>query len=108
MLVAGARNSPAQLFLRVIIPRISPAQFADAATPPVSQGRKVSRNVSFYLLAFGIVWLPSLVTRLQVFVLGKQKAPTFALAVLEAACMPLQARTRRATLPACGSLPFSH
>ena len=51
----------------------------------------MSRNVSFYLLAFGIVWLPSLVTRLQVFVLGKQKAPTFALAVLEAACMPLQA-----------------
>ena len=55
----------------------------------------MSRNVSFYLLAFGIVWLPSLVTRLQVFVLGKQKAPTFALAVLEAACMPLQARARR-------------
>ena len=54
----------------------------------------MSRNVSFYLLAFGIVWLPSLVTRLQVFVLGKQKAPTFALAVLEAACMPLQVHAR--------------
>lgn len=99
MLVAGPRNSAAQLFPRNSL-RNSPAQFADAAARPVPQGRKVSRNVSFYLLAFGIVWLPSLVTRLQVFVLGKQKAPTFALAVLEAACMPLQARARAAALPA--------
>ena len=67
----------------------------------------MSRNVSFYLLAFGIVWLPSLVTRLQVFVLGKQKAPTFALAVLEAACMPLQARTRTEPSGARPAAPFT-
>ena len=68
----------------------------------------MSRNVSFYLLAFGIVWLPSLVTRLQVFVLGKQKAPTFARAVLEAACMRLQARARAAALPARLAAPHAH
>ena len=68
----------------------------------------MSRNVSFYLLAFGIVWLPSLVTRLQVFVLGKQKAPTFALAVLEAACMPLQARARTEPSGARPAAPFTH
>jgi len=49
--------------------------------------RRVSRATSLYLLAFGVVWLPSLLVRAQA-MLGL--APAFPLAVLEAVCMPLQ------------------
>ena len=73
--------------------------------------RRVSRITSLYLLGFAIVWLPSLVYRLQV-LLSPTHTPCFALAALEALCMPLQvcarpARTcarRMRARPACTEL----
>ena len=60
-----------------------------AAVLAHSRERRVSRITSLYLLGFAVVWLPSLLCRLQVFLSGS-RAPPYALAALEAACMPLQ------------------
>jgi hypothetical protein len=54
-----------------------------------SRERRVSRITSLYLLGFTIVWLPSLICRLQVF-LSPSHTPSFLSAALEALCMPLQ------------------
>lgn len=51
--------------------------------------RRVSRITSLYLLSFAAVWLPSLLSRVQV-ALSASGRPAFALAALEAVCMPLQ------------------
>mmetsp|Transcript_26865 Transcript_26865/g.84358 ORF Transcript_26865/g.84358 Transcript_26865/m.84358 type:complete len:395 (-) Transcript_26865:193-1377(-) len=51
---------------------------------------RVSRSTSLYLLVFAVVWLPSLLVRLQVLVCGARRAPSYRLAALEAMCMPLQ------------------
>lgn len=60
-----------------------------AAVLAHSRERRVSRITSLYLLGFAVVWLPSLLCRFMVFLSGS-KAPPYALAALEAACMPLQ------------------
>lgn len=54
-----------------------------------SRERRVSRITSLYLLGFTIVWLPSLISRLQVF-LSPTGAIAFVPAAFEALCMPLQ------------------
>jgi len=54
-----------------------------------SREKRVSRITSLYLLGFTIVWLPSLVSRLQV-VVSPTKTPAFVPSALEALCMPLQ------------------
>jgi len=54
-----------------------------------SRERRVSRITSLYLLGFAVVWLPSLVCRLQAAFADDHK-PVFVLALLEAVCMPLQ------------------
>jgi len=54
-----------------------------------SRERRVSRTTSLYLLAFVIVWLPTLASRLQVHA-SKSSTPAFWLAIMEAACSPLQ------------------
>ena len=54
-----------------------------------SRERRVSRITSLYLLGFAIVWLPSLLCRLQV-VLSPSHDPSYWLAALEALLMPLQ------------------
>ena len=60
-----------------------------AAVLAHSRERRVSRITSLYLLGFAVVWLPSLLCRLHVYLSGS-KAPPFTLAALEAFCMPLQ------------------
>lgn len=56
-----------------------------------SSERRVSRAASLYLLAFGVVWLPSLLSRAMALVgADDATAPSLALALLEAACMPAQ------------------
>lgn len=56
-----------------------------------SRERRVSRTTSLYLLGFAVVWLPSFIARAQVVASGEEDAqPVLTLAVLEAACSPLQ------------------
>ena len=52
-----------------------------------SAGRRISQQMSLFLLAFAIVWLPPLISRVQVLVWG---APNFEISLLVALCMPLQ------------------
>lgn len=61
----------------------------DTAVLSHSRERRVSRITSLYLLGFGVVWLPSLVCRLQA-AFAVDHEPAFALALVEAVCMPLQ------------------
>lgn len=54
-----------------------------------SRQKRVSRITSLYLLGFAVVWLPSLLCRLQV-ALSPSHMLAFPFALLEAICMPLQ------------------
>ena len=50
---------------------------------------QVSRIASLYLLGFGLVWAPTLLVDLA-YLVAPASPPPYALAMLEAACMPLQ------------------
>ena len=91
MLDAGPRNSAARFFLRAFSGADELARRWRPPVPRCAGAEGVAQRLR-YRARHRLARIPCHAT--QVFVLGKQKAPTFALAGGEAACMPLQVHAR--------------